>query len=78
MLKNTVNSLGKIPELRDRFTVQVINGVITLIQWGKRLDGSDEQVDFGDDKIKCLISLADAGSKIENKIGGLSGLENGF
>ena len=30
---------------------------------GNRLDGrgSDEQVDFGDNKTKCLISSADAG-----------------
>ena len=36
---------------------------LTSIHRGNRLDGrrSDEQVDFGGNKIKCLISLTDAG-----------------
>ena len=38
-------------------------GAITSIQRGSRLDGkgSDKQVDFGKDKIKCLILSTDAG-----------------
>ena len=44
-------------ELRDRFTMRVIKGAITSIYRDQRIDGtgSDEQVDFGDDKIKYLI-----------------------
>ena len=47
---------------------------------GNRLDGrgSDEQVDFGDNKTKCLISSADAGWKNKNVDGGLPGMVNGF
>ena len=43
--------------------MRVITGAVASIHRGKRLDGtgSDEQVDFGDDKIKCLISSIDAG-----------------
>ena len=50
-------------ELRDIFTMRVITGAITSIYRGNRLDGtgSDEQVDFCDDKIECLISSIDAG-----------------
>ena len=46
-------------------------GAITSIQWGKRLDGrgSDKQEDFGDHKIKCLISSIDVGWKNENEGG---------
>ena len=49
------NSFGNISKLRDRFTMRVITGAITLKHRDNRLDGSgsDEQVDFGDDKIKC-------------------------
>ena len=56
------NSFGNILELRDRFVMRVITGAITLIHRGNRLDGrgSDEQVDFVDEKIKCLISSTDA------------------
>ena len=57
------NSFGNIPEPRDRFTMRIITGAITSINRGIRLDdrGSDEQVNFGDDKIKSLISSTDAG-----------------
>ena len=56
-------SFGNIPELRDRSTMRVIIRAIMSIHRGNRLDGtgSDEQVDFGDDKIKCLISSTDTG-----------------
>ena len=59
-----LNSFGNIPELRDRFTMRVIAGAITSIHISNRLDGrgSDELVDFGDNKIKCLISSTDAGA----------------
>ena len=58
-----LNSFGNIPELRNRFTMRIITGVITSICRGNRLDGtgSVEQVDFGDYKIKCLISSTGAG-----------------
>ena len=57
------NFFLNIPELRDRYTRRVITGAMTLTHRGTRLDGtrSDKQVDFGDDKIKCLISSIDAG-----------------
>ena len=60
--------------------MQVITVAITSIHRGNRLDGtgSDEQVDFGDDKIKCSISSADAGWNNENVGGGLSGIVNGL
>ena len=43
--------------------MRVITGAVASIHRGKKLDGteSDEQVDFGDDKIKCLISSVYAG-----------------
>ena len=49
-----LNSLRKIPQLRDRFIMRVIMGAITLKQSGKRLDGrgSDKQVNFSDYKIR--------------------------
>ena len=58
-----LNSFGNIPKLRDRFIMRVSTGAISSTNRGNRLDGrgSDEHVDFGDDKIKCLISSTDAG-----------------
>ena len=58
-----LKSFGNIPELRDRFSMWVITGAVTSTHSGNRLDdtGSDEPVDFGDDKIKRLISSTDAG-----------------
>ena len=58
--------------------MRVITGAITSIHRGKRLDGtgSDEQVDFDDDKIK--ISVIDADWNNENAGGGLSGILNGL
>ena len=52
-----------MPELRDRFTMRAITGEITPIHRDNRLDGRvlDEQIDFVDDKIRCLIPLTDAG-----------------
>ena len=43
--------------------MQAITGTITSIYRSNGLDGSgsDEQVDFGDDKVKCSISLTDGG-----------------
>ena len=60
--------------------MRVITGAITSIHRGNRLDGtgSDGLVDFGDDKIKCLISSTDAGWNNENEGCGLSGILNGF
>ena len=75
-----LNSFRNISKLRDRFTRRVITGAITSIHKGNRLDGrgSDEQVDFGDDKTKCLISSTDAVWNNKNVGGGLSGMVNGF
>ena len=71
---------GKVPVLRDTFTMRVSIGTILLIEWGKRLEGigSDWQVDFGGDNISCLISSKDTGLNDENIVGDLSGIENGF
>ena len=73
-----LNSFGNLPELRYRFTMWVIRGAITSIHKGNRLDStwSDEQIDFGDDKIKCLIFSSDAGWNNENIGGGLSGIDS--
>ena len=52
-----------IRRLRGLFTMRLIKGAITSIHRGNKLNdrGSDEQVDFDGDKIKCLISSIDAG-----------------
>ena len=75
-----LNSFGNLPELRDRFTMRVITGAVASTHRGKRWDGtgSDEEVDFGDDKIKSLISSIDAGWNNENVDDGLSGIVNGL
>ena len=75
-----LNSVGNIPELKARFTMRVITGAIISIPRGNRLEGkgSDEQVDFCDDEIKCLISSIDAGWNNENVGGGLLRIVNGF
>ena len=39
--QQTLIPLGNIPELRDRFTMRVISGAITLISRGNRLDVED-------------------------------------
>ena len=60
--------------------MRVITGAITSIHRGNRLygRGSDEHLDFGDNKIKCLICLSYAGRNNKNICGGLSGTINGF
>ena len=75
-----LNSFGNIPDLRDRFTMRVVTEALTLIHRGNRLDGrgSDEQVDFGDEKIKFSISSTDASWKNKNFDCDLSGIVNGF
>ena len=47
----------KTPEQSDKLTIRVIIGAMELMQWGSRLDGtgSNKHVDFGEDKINCLI-----------------------
>ena len=59
----------------------MIIGAMESMQWGSRLDGtgSNKHVDFGVDKINCLISSIDTSLNDENIIGGdLSGRDNGF
>ena len=50
------------------------------MQWGRRWDGarSHKHVDFGEDKINCLISSTDISLNDENIDGDLSGRDNGF
>ena len=70
----------KTPELSDKLAIRVIIGAIESMQWGSRLDGtgSTNQVDFGEDKINCLISSIDTSLNDENINGDLSGRDNGF
>ena len=58
----------------------MIIGAMESIQWGRRLDGtgSNKHVDFGEDKINCLISSTDTCLNDENIGGDLSGGDNGF
>ena len=74
LTKADLNSFGKEPVWRDRFTMHVIMGTILSIQWGNRLEGmgSDWQIDFGEDNRSCLISSKDAGSNDKNVGGNLS------
>ena len=50
------------------------------MQRGKRWDstGFNKHVDFGEDKINCLILSTDTSLNDENKGGNLSGRDNGF
>ena len=68
----------KTPELSDRLTICVIIGAIESMQWGSRLDGtgSNKHVDFGEDKINCLISLTDTSLNDEKLSDDLSGRDN--
>ena len=70
----------KTPELSDKLTIRVIIGAMESMQWGSRLDGtgSNKHVDFGEDKINCLISSTDTSLNDENIGGDLSGRDNGF
>ena len=58
----------------------MIIGAIESMQWGSKLDGtgSNNHVDFGDDKINCLISSTDTSLNDENIDGDLLGRDNGF
>ena len=55
-------------------------GAMESMQWGSRFDGtgSNKHVDFGEDKINCLISLTGTSLNDENIGGDLSGKDNGF
>ena len=50
--------LENIPVLSDRLIIRETTGIMTLTQYEKSLDGtgSERQVDFGELKIKFLIS----------------------
>ena len=37
--KADLNSFGKVPVLRDKFTIRVTIGTILSIHWGKKLNG---------------------------------------
>ena len=58
----------------------MIIGAMESMQWGSRLDGtgSNKYVDFGEDKINCLISSTDTSLNDENIGGDLSGRDNGL
>ena len=51
---------GKTTELSDTVIIRVIIGTMESMQWG-RWDGmgSNKHVDFGEDKINCLILSID-------------------
>ena len=70
----------KTPELSDKLTIRVIIGAMESMQWGNRLDGTgnNKHVEFGKDKINCLISSTDTSLNDENIGGDLSGRDNGF
>ena len=79
--KVDLNSFGKVPVLRDKFTIQVTIGAILSMQWGNWFlegKGWDWQVDLGEDNISCLISSKDADLSNNNIGGDLSGTESGF
>ena len=70
-LKNAdLRSFGNIIVLSDRLLIRETTGTITSTQYGSSLDGSrsERQVDFGELKIKFLISAVFTGSN-EEKIG---------
>ena len=69
--KADLSCFKKTPELSDKLTIRVIIGAMESMQWGSRLDGtgSNKHVDFGEDKINCLISSIDTSLNDEN-IGG--------
>ena len=58
----------------------MIIGAMESMQWGSRLDGtgSNKHVNFGEDKINCLILSTDTSLNDENIGGDLSGRDNGF
>ena len=60
-IKADLSYFEKTPELSNKSTIRVIIGAIESMQWGSRLDGtgSNKHVDFGEDKINCLISSTD-------------------
>ena len=70
----------KTPELSDKLTIRVIIGAMESMQWGNRLDGTgpNKHVDFGEDKINCLISSTDTSLNDEKIDGNFSGRDNGF
>ena len=61
-----LRSFGNIPVLSDRLIIREITGTMTSTQW-RSLDGtgSERQVDFGELRIKFLISAVVTGSNEE-------------
>ena len=81
LTKADLSCFEKTPELRrDKLTIRVIIGAMESMQWDSRMagTGSNKHVDFGEDKINCLISSTDTGLHDENISGNLSGRDNGF
>ena len=69
-LKNAdLRSFGNVPVLSDRLLIRVTTGAMTSTQYGRNVDrtGSERQVDFGEFKIKLLISAVATGSNKEKK-----------
>ena len=73
--KADLKCFGKTQELSDKFTIRMIMGAMESMQRGRRLDGtrSNKHVDFGEDKINCLILSTDTSLNDENEGGDLSG-----
>ena len=67
--KADLNFFEKTPELSDKLTIRVIIETMESMQWSSRLDGtgSNKHVDFGEDKINCLISSTDISLNDENR-----------
>ena len=67
-LKNAdLRSFGNIPVLSDRLVIRETSGTMTSTQSGRSFDGtgSERQVDFGEIKIKFLISAVVTSSNEE-------------
>ena len=75
-----LRSFGNIPVLSDRLIMWVTTETMTSTQYGRSLDGtgSERQVDFGELKIKFLISAIVTGTNEEKTGAGWSGKENGL
>ena len=78
--KADLKCLEKTPEVSNKFAIGVIIGAMESMLWGRRWDvtGSKKHVDFGEDKINCLISSTNTSLNDENEGGNLSGKDNEF
>ena len=75
-----LRSFGNIPVLSDKLIIRETTGTMTSTQYGKSLDGtgSERQVEFGELKIKFLISAEVTDLNKEETGAGWSGKGNGL